>query len=120
MQRRYTNFDELSRARALGDGVRSQQEITEPLPRRWLDLLTELDKLLTTETPPTQPKQGMDDDAHHEDTGTTEPDSLMKQLAQLEMRARADTERERWCAAVDRAVTELVTRGVTARRTTKP
>jgi hypothetical protein len=41
----------------------------------------------------------------------------MKQLAQLEMRARADTERERWCAAVDRAVTELVTRGGIASRT---
>jgi hypothetical protein len=53
MQRRYTNFDELSLARVLGEGVRSQHEITEPLPQRWVDLLTELDKLLTTEAPPT-------------------------------------------------------------------
>ena len=120
MQRRYTNFDELSLARVLGDGVRSQHEITEPLPQRWLDLLTELDKLLTTEAPPTQPKEGVDDDVRHEDTATTEPDSLMKQLAQLEMRAQADMERERWCAAVERAVAELVSMGRMAPRTTKP
>jgi hypothetical protein len=120
MQRRYTNFDELSLARVLGEGVRSQHEITEPLPQRWLDLLTELDKLLTTEAPPTQPKQGVDGDAHHEDTATTEPDSLMKQLAQLEMRTQADMDRERWCAAVDRAVAELVSMGCMAPRTTKP
>jgi hypothetical protein len=91
MQRRYTNFDELSQARVLGDGVRAQNEITEPLPPRWLELLTELDRLIT-EAPPTQPKQGEGGDA------TTEPASLMKQLAQLEMRAQADMERERWCA----------------------
>jgi hypothetical protein len=43
-----------------------------------------------------------------EETAATEPASLMKQLGQLEMRARADMERERWCTAVDRAVAELV------------
>ena len=85
-----------------------------------MDLLTELDKILTTEAPPTQPKEGVDDDARHEDTATTEPDSLMKQLAQLEMRARADLERERWCAAVDRAVAELVSRGGMTPRTKAP
>ena len=100
MQRRYPNFDELSLARVLGDAVRPEHEITEPLPQRWLDLLTELEKLLTTEAPPTQPKQGEDGAAHH----GTEPASLIKQLAQLEMRAQADMERERWCNAVDRAV----------------
>jgi hypothetical protein len=44
----------------------------------------------------------------------------MKQLAQLEMRAQANMERERWCAAVDRAVAELVSMGRVAPRTTKP
>jgi hypothetical protein len=39
---------------------------------------------------------------------TTEPGSLMKQLAQLEMRAQADIERERCCRVVDRAATLLV------------
>jgi len=103
----------------LGDRVRSERDITEPLPPRWLELLSELDKVIT-EAPPTQPTQGMDGDAHREETATTEPDSLMKQLAQLEMRAQADMERERWCAAVDRAVAELVSRGGMVRRTTKP
>jgi hypothetical protein len=50
----------------------------------------------------------------------TEPASLVKPVAQLEMRAQADMERERWCAAVDRAVAELVTKGGIAPRTTKP
>src|SRR5580704_12052229 len=119
MQLRYTNFDELSLAGILGDRVRSQRDITEPLPPRWLELLSELDRVIT-EAPPTQPKQGEGADARREETATTEPDSLTKQLAQLEMRARADMERERWCAAVDRAVAELVTRGGMAPRTTKP
>jgi hypothetical protein len=35
MQRRYTNVDELSLAEILGDRVRSQRDITEPLPPRW-------------------------------------------------------------------------------------
>jgi hypothetical protein len=119
MQRRYTNFDELSLARVLGDGVRSQCEITKPLPPRWLELLIELDRVIT-EAPPTQPKQGEGADARREETATTEPASLMKQLAQLEMRAQADMERERWCAAVDRAVAELVSRGGMVPRAIKP
>jgi hypothetical protein len=113
MQRRYTNFDELSLARVLGDGVRSQHEITKALPPRWLELLTELDSVIT-EAPPTQPKRGEGADARREETAT------MKQLAQLEMRTQADMDRERWCAAVDRAVAELVSMGCMAPRTTKP
>jgi hypothetical protein len=101
MQRRHTNFDELSLAGILGDRVRSQRDITEALPPRWLELLSELDRVIT-EAPPTQPKQGEDGDPHREETATTEPASLMKQLAQLEMRAQTDKDRERWCAAVDR------------------
>jgi hypothetical protein len=114
MQHRYPNF-ELSLARVLGDAVRPQHEITEPLPQRWLELLTELDRVIT-EAPPTQPRQGEDGTAHH----GTEPASLMKQLAQLEMRAQADMERERWCKAVDRAVAELVRMGRMTPRTKAP
>jgi hypothetical protein len=51
---------------------------------------------------------------------TTEPEGLMKQLAQLEMRAQADMERERWCAAVERAVAELVSMGRMTPRTKEP
>jgi hypothetical protein len=115
MQRHYPNFDELSLTRSLGDAVRSEHEITEPLPQRWLELLTELDRVLT-EAPPTQPVQGEDGAAHDEETGA----SLMKQLAQLEMRAQADMERERWCKAVDRAVAELVSMGRMTPRTNAP
>jgi hypothetical protein len=106
MQRRYPNFDEFSLARVLGDAVRPQHEITDPLPQRWLELLSELDRVIT-EGPPTQPVQGEDGAAQH----AAEPANLIKQLAQLEMRARADVERERWCKAVDRAVAELVRMG---------
>jgi hypothetical protein len=99
--------------------VRSQYESAKALPPRWLELLTQLERVIT-EAPPTQPKQGEDADARREETATTEPASLMKQLAQLEIPANADMERERWCAAVDRAVAELVSRGGMARRATKP
>jgi hypothetical protein len=85
LQRRYTNFDELSLAGILGDRVRSQRDITEPLPPRWLELLTQLARVIT-EAPPTQPEQGEHADAHREETATTEPASLMKQLAQLDPR----------------------------------
>jgi len=68
MQRRYPNVEELSLTRSLGDAVRSEHEITEPSPQRWLELLTELDRVLT-EAPPTQPEQGEDGAAHHEETG---------------------------------------------------
>ena len=44
----------------------------------------------------------------------------MKQLALLEMHAQADMERERWCAAMDRAVTELVSTGRVVPRTKEP
>jgi hypothetical protein len=80
------------------------------------ELLSELDRVIT-EAPPTQPNQDEGADACG---ATTEPASLMKQLAQLEIRDRADMEGERWCAAVDRAVAELVCRGGMVRRTTKP
>jgi hypothetical protein len=120
MQRRYTNFEDFSLTQVLSDGVRSQYEITKALPPRWLELLTELDRVIT-EAPPTQPKQGEGADARREEeTAITEPASLMKQLAQLEMRAQADMDRERWCAAVDRAVAALVTRGGMSPKTTKP
>jgi len=111
MQRRYPNVEELSLTRSLGDAVRSEHEITEPLPQRWLELLTELDRVIT-EGPPTQPEQGEDGAADHA--------SLMKQLAQLEMRAQADVQRERWCKAVDRAVAELVRMGRMTPRTKAP
>jgi hypothetical protein len=95
--------------------MRSKHETTELLPQGWLELLAQLDGL-TTDAPPTQPEPGEDG---HASRGP-EPASLVKQLARLEMRARAEVERERWCAAVDRAVAELVSTGRMTPRSKEP
>jgi hypothetical protein len=49
-------------------------------------------------------------DVLHEELVATEPapQSLMKLLTRLDGRIQGDIERERWYAAVDRAVAELV------------
>jgi hypothetical protein len=36
-------FGNLSLARVLGDGLRSQHKLTEPLPEHWLELIAKLD-----------------------------------------------------------------------------
>ena len=38
-----TIFGNYSLARALGDGVRSQYALTEPLPEHWLELIAKLE-----------------------------------------------------------------------------
>jgi hypothetical protein len=51
-----TIFGNSSLARVLGDCLRSQHTLTEPLPEQWLELIAKLDGLSESPAPSSQPK----------------------------------------------------------------
>jgi hypothetical protein len=53
-----TIFGNFSLPRVLGDGVRSQYTLTEPLPEHWLELIGKLDGPVEAPTPSSQPEAG--------------------------------------------------------------
>jgi hypothetical protein len=57
-----TIFGNFSLARVLGDGVRSQYTLTEPLPEQWLELIAKLEGPPEAPTLSSQPKQCEDGD----------------------------------------------------------
>jgi hypothetical protein len=58
MPRHHTNFEDFWLTRALGDALRSRHRLSEPLSRRLLVLLADLDAadVARTKAPPVQPE----------------------------------------------------------------